>query len=393
MKKFAGIALLVCVITVGVYAVDDHQPQQRKFAQEHSQAISKKDNGDVPPPSVAPEGKPRAVSREGVEYLEKLRKGTPFGTADFNLQGLRAGMGARNEPHIEGVRLIRLKIGDIPCEWVLAPGADPDLRLLYLHGGGWVSGSGGNYLPLAADISVAAKCAVLLPDYRLAPEHRFPAGLEDCIGAHDWLIANGPSGPGPAKATFIAGDSAGGNLTLATLLALRDLKRPLPAGGIALSAATDFTLASESLKTVHDPIISARTMPEFRDRYLEKTDPRNPLASPVFGDYRGIPPLLIQVGEHEMLRDDSVRVAKKARSDGIPVKLEVWPGMVHVFQIRGLPESGEAIEHMADFMRSRLGVTAKGKLSQPRAAAVGHGDGYFREDDGLEAPNLNRTSD
>ena len=296
----------------------------------------------------------KTVSREGTEYLEKLNKGTPFGTTDFNLEGLRAGMGARNEPRIEGLRLIRLKVGDIPCEWVLAPGADPDVRLLYLHGGGWVSGSGGNYLPLAADISVAAKCAVLLPDYRLAPEHPFPAGLDECVSAHDWLTANGPDGPGPARGTFIAGDSAGGNLTLATLLALRDRKRPLPAGGIAISAATDFTLTSESLKTVHDPIISARTMPEFRDRYLVKTDPGNPLASPVFGDYRGIPPLLIQVGEHEMLRDDSIRVAKKALADGIPVQLEIWPGMVHVFQIRGLPESREAIERIADFMRSRL---------------------------------------
>ncbi len=354
MKKLAGMAMLVGVLTVSAYAADDHQPEQGETAQELSQANHKEDDGDVPSPSVAPENEPKAVSPEGVEYLDKLRKGTPFGKVDFNLEALRAGMGTRNEPHIEGLRLIRLKIGDVPCEWVLAPGADPDVRLLYLHGGGWVSGSGGNYLPLAADISVAASCAVLLPDYRLAPEHRFPAGLEDCISAHDWLIANGPSGPGPARATFIAGDSAGGNLTLATLLALRDRKRTLPAGGIALSAATDFTLASESLKTVHDPIISARTMPEFRDRYLEKTDPRNPLASPVFGDYRGIPPLLIQVGEHEMLRDDSVRVAKKAVADGIQVKLEVWPGMVHVFQIRGLPESREAIEHMAVFMRSHL---------------------------------------
>ena len=354
MKKLAGMILLLCVLTASAYAADDYQPQRRKPAQELSLAIHKEDSGDVPSASVALEGKPKAVSREGVEYLEKLRKGTPFGTVDFNLEGLRAGMGTRNEPNIQGVRLIRSKIGDIPCEWVLAPGADPDLRLLYLHGGGWVSGSGGNYLPLAADISLAARCAVLLPDYRLAPEHPFPAGLEDCIAAHDWLIANGPSVPGPAKATFIAGDSAGGNLTLATLLALRDRKRTLPAGGIALSAATDFTLASESLKNVHDPIISARTMPEFRDRYLEKTDPRNPLASPVFGDYRGIPPLLIQVGEHEMLRDDSVRVAEKAVSDGIPVKLEVWPGMVHVFQIRGLPESREAIEHIAEFMHTRI---------------------------------------
>jgi acetyl esterase/lipase len=340
MKTSAGMIFLFCVLTASVSVADDPQ------------AIHKQDNRGVSSASAAAEDQPKAVSREGVEYLERLQKGTPFGTADFNLEALRAGMGTRNEPRVEGVKLIRLKIGDIPCEWVLAPGVDPDLRLLYLHGGGWVSGSGGNYLPLAADISAAAKCAVLLPDYRLAPEHRFPAGLEDCIAAHDWLIANGPSGPGSARTTFIAGDSAGGNLTLATLLALRDRKRTLPAGGIAISPATDFTLTSESLKTVHDPIISARTMPEFRDRYLEKLDPRNPLASPVFGDYRGIPPLLIQVGEHEMLRDDSVRVAEKAVSDGIPVKLEVWPGMVHVFQIRGLPESREAIEHIAEFMRS-----------------------------------------
>ena len=346
--------LFLVLLGILACAVDDQQPQRRTVAQEQSPAVPKKDSGDAPPFVDAPDGKPRTVSRQGAEYLESLRKGTPFGTVNFDLAGLRAGMGTRNEPRLNGVKLIRVKVGDIPCEWVLAPGADPDLRLLYLHGGGWVSGSGGNYLPLAADISLAAKCAVLLPDYRLAPEHRFPAGLDDCVAAHDWLIANGPSGPGAAKATFIAGDSAGGNLTLATLLALRDRKRPLPAGGIAISAATDFTLASESLKTVHDPIISARTMPEFRDRYLEKMDPRNPLASPVFGDYHGIPPLLIQVGEYEMLRDDSVRVAKKAQSDGIPVKLEVWPGMVHVFQIRGLPESREAIQRIADFMRSHL---------------------------------------
>lgn len=304
---------------------------------------------EVKPAPPLPEVR-KTVSREGAEYLEQRMKGTPFGTVDFNLEALRAGMGARHEPRVAGVKLIRSKIVDVPVEWVLAPGADPDLRLLYLHGGGWVSGSGGNYLPLAAEISAAARCAVLLPDYRLAPEHRFPAGLEDCIKTHDWLTENGPSGPGPAKATFIAGDSAGGNLTLATLLALRDRKRPLPSGGIAISAATDFTLASESLKTVHDPIISARTMPEFRDRYLAQADPRDPLASPVFGDYRGLPPLLIQVGDQEMLRDDSIRAAKKAAADGIAVTLEVWPGIVHVFQIRGLPESREAIDHIARFI-------------------------------------------
>jgi acetyl esterase/lipase len=359
MKRCFGTTLLVFVVAVGAYAVADDLPQPQASVpkapvQTDFTASCRQDDGDVPPLPEASADKPRAVSPEGIAHLEKLRKNTPFGTNVFDLKGLRAGMGSRREPAGRDIKLIRLKIGEIPCEWVLAPGADPDVRLLYLHGGGWVSGSGGHYLPLAADISAAAKCAVLLPDYRLAPEHPFPAGLDDCVAAHDWLVANGPSGPGPAKATFIAGDSAGGNLTLATLLALRDRKRPLPAGGIPLSAATDFTLASESLQTVPDPIISARTMPEFRDRYLGKMDPRNPLASPVFGDYRGIPPLLIQVGEHEMLRDDSARVAKKALADGIPVKFEVWPGMVHVFQIRGLPESHEAIEQIAEFMRSKL---------------------------------------
>src|SRR5205814_2508626 len=108
------------------------------------------------------------------------------------------------ESSIKCVKLIRSKVGEIPCEWVLASGVDPDVRLLYLHGGGFVSGSGARYLALAAHISAAAKCAVLLPDYRLAPEHPFPAGLEDCVSAHEWIRANGPDGPGPAKATVVA---------------------------------------------------------------------------------------------------------------------------------------------------------------------------------------------
>jgi acetyl esterase/lipase len=342
----------MCAMAVRAYAMEGIPPPET--GQREPAVIAPRDDSDVP--RVLGTNNPWTVSREGVEYLQRLRKNTPFGTESFDLAALRTGMGTRREPTIKDVKLIRVKVEEVPCEWVLAPGADPELRLLYLHGGGFVSGSGGFYLPLAAHISAAARCAVLLPDYRLAPEHRFPAGLEDCVHAHEWMISNGPSGAAPAKATFIAGDSAGGSLTLATLLALRDRGLRLPAGGIPLSPTTDLTLASESLKTVLDPIISSKTMPVFRDHYLGKEDPRNPLASPVFGDYRGIPPLLIQVGEHEMLRDDSLRVAKKARSDGIAVKLEVWPGMFHVFQSHNplLPDGQEAIDHIADFMRSLL---------------------------------------
>lgn len=355
MKRVPGPALMVFVVAAVANApADDRTPNAT--VPKVTVPTHKRDDGASTSPSGAQAEPKRRVSRESVEYLQKLRKNTPFGTTNFDLAQLRAGMGTRREPAIKDVQLIRTRIGDVPAEWVVAAGADPTLRLLYLHGGGFVSGSGGFYLTLAEHISAAAKCAVLLPDYRLAPEHPFPAGLEDCIAAHEWILTHGPAGPGPAKVTFIAGDSAGGSLTLATLLALRDRRRTLPVGGIPLSPTTDLTLASESLKTVHDPIISARTMPIFRDLYLGKTDPHNPLASPVFGDYRGLPPLLIQVGEHEMLRDDSIRVADKARSDGISVKLEVWPGMFHVFQSHEplLPEAKESIEHMAEFMRFQL---------------------------------------
>jgi monoterpene epsilon-lactone hydrolase len=349
----AAPAMLAGVLAVGVMAAE---PDSRPATQVPSHSDVDADHAEATLPAKRADEQPRAVSPESVAYLERLRKNTPFGTNGFDLEGLRAGMGTRRQPTIDDVKLIRVMAGEVPCEWVLAPGAYPDIRLLYIHGGGFVSGSGGYYLPLAAHLSAAAKCAVLLPDYRLAPEHRFPAGLEDCVSAHAWMVTHGPSSDDVARATFIAGDSAGGNLTLATLLALRDRGLTLPAGGIPLSSTTDLTLASESLKTVEDPIISARSMPVFREHYLGNSDPRDPLASPVFGDYQGIPPLLIQVGEHEMLLDDSLRVAEKARADGAKVQLEVWPGMFHVFQSHDplLPEGREAIDHMADFIRSLL---------------------------------------
>ena len=296
------------------------------------------------------------VSPESREYLRQLRETPPFGAGGFDLEELRLCMATRREPTDAAVRSLRAELGTIPGEWVLAPGADPDVRLLYFHGGGYVSGSGAYYLPLAAHLSAAAKCAVLLPDYRLAPEHPFPAALEDCVQAHEWLTATGPAGAAPARATFIAGDSAGGGLTLATLLALRDRQLPLPRAGIALSPFADLTLTGESIHSEAklDPIMHPRCLPEFVARYAADSQVRTPLASPAFGDYTGLPPLLIQVGEHEIIRDDSVRVAAKARADGVDVTLEVWEGMFHVFQSHEplLPEGREAIEHIASVIRS-----------------------------------------
>jgi acetyl esterase/lipase len=295
-------------------------------------------------------------SDESRKFWREGRKHPQFGAPgnEFSLSALRQGMGTRQHPADENVVCRRVQIDGMLCEWVVAPGADPDVRLLYLHGGGYVSGSGANYLPVAADLSAAAQCAVLLPDYRLAPEAPFPAGLEDCIRAYGWMTETGPSGPAVARATFIAGDSAGGGLTLATLLALRDRGCALPKGAIPMSAFADLTLASESIRSQADNelYMHPSCLPEFVKLYIGGHDARDPLISPVFGDYTGIPPLLIQVGEYEVIRDDSIRVADKARADGVKVYLQVWQGQVHVFQIRGLPESRQAINDIGSFIRN-----------------------------------------
>lgn len=299
------------------------------------------------------------ISPESRDYILKLRENPQFGKTSFPFDDLRTGMATRREPTGTNAECIRAQAAGIPCEWVLAAGADPALRLLYLHGGGYISGSGAFYLPLAAHISAAACCAVLLLDYRLAPEHPFPAGLEDCIRAHEWLTSNGPAGPSPAKATWIAGDSAGGGLTLATMLALRDRNMTMPKAGVPISPFADLTLSGASVKSEADldPILHPRSLPEFVNRYLGKADVRDPLVSPVFGDYTGLPPLLIQCGEHEVIRDDSVQTAAKARAAGVAVTLEIWPSMFHVFQSHEplLPEAREAIKHMAAFMRASAG--------------------------------------
>jgi len=300
------------------------------------------------------------VSREGREYYNQLRETPAFGADGFGLQELREGMATRREPVGVAAVCKHVEVGDLHAEWVLAEGADPDLRLLYLHGGGYVSGSGAFYLALAARLSAAAQCSVLLPDYRLAPEHRFPAGVEDCICACEWLRTSGPNGPARAEAVFVAGDSAGGGLTLATLLALRDRQRPLPNAGITLSLFADLTLSGESMRSEAelDPIMHPSALPDFVSLYADESDAHNPLASPMFGDYTGIPPLLMQVGEHEIIRDDTIRTAARARSAGVDVTLEVWPGMFHVFQSHEplLPEGRQAIDNVARSMRLCLGV-------------------------------------
>lgn len=249
-----------------------------------------------------------------------------------------------------------VKAGPLPMEWVVAEGADPRRRILYIHGGSWISGSPAGYRAFLSRVSQAAGAVVLAVDYRLAPEHPFPAGLEDCFEAYGWMRHNGPNAREDVGSAYLMGDSAGGNLALATLLKVKDLARPLPTAVIAISPATDFTCGSPSLvsRAAVDPIIKPQVLPALIPVYLGTgTDPSHPYASPLFGDYHGMPPLLLQVGDAEVLLDDSRRLARHAARQGCDVTLEVWEGMPHVFQgfAPFLPEASQAIDKIGQFIR------------------------------------------
>jgi len=191
-------------------------------------------------------------------------------------------------------------------------------------------------------------------DYRLAPEHPHPAAVDDAISAYQWLLDQRIA---PAKLA-IAGDSAGGGLTIATLLALRDRGVPLPAAGVAISPWTDMACDSESYSTRADvdPMVTQVGLKQMADWFLGSKDARDPLASPLRADLAGLPPLLVHVGDHEVLLDDGVGIAERARDAGVDVTVEVWPEMIHVWHafVGIIPESQEAIERIAAFLAVRL---------------------------------------
>ena len=248
-----------------------------------------------------------------------------------------------------------LTVNGVPAEWVTARGAAADRAVLYLHGGGYVIGSIATHRELAARISAASGARCLVIDYRMGPEHRFPAAVDDAVAAYRWLL---DAGYAPERLA-IAGDSAGGGLTMATLLALRERKLPLPATGVCLSPWVDLTMSGASMtsKLKDDPMLSREPLAMMAGHYLGGADPRAPLASPVFADLRGLPPLLIQVGAAEVLLDDSTRLAENARAGGVEVELEVWPDMIHVWQAFAalLPEGQQAIERIGAHLAKRLG--------------------------------------
>jgi len=205
---------------------------------------------------------------------------------------------------------------------------------------------------VVAHICQIAACRALAIDYRLAPEHPFPAGLEDCLTAYHWLLKNGTS----PRDTVIAGFSAGGNLTLATLISLRDAGDALPAAAVCISPLTDLAGTGESFLTKQDPASSGKFVLTNALHYAGNQDLRLPLLSPHYGDLRGLPPLLIQVGDDEILLSDAMRLADNASAAGVNVNLGIWPKMWHGWHLFApfLPEAQQAINAIGDFIRKHI---------------------------------------
>lgn len=243
-----------------------------------------------------------------------------------------------------------VSVSGIPSEWVSAPGATADRAILYFHGGGYVIGSLNTHRRLAYDMSAAAGCRVLLVDYRLAPEHRYPAAVDDGVAAYEWLLAQGIA----AGKIAISGDSAGGGLTMATLVALRDKGLPMPACAVPISPWVDLEVTGESMTRLHDadPMVKQPGIGRMARVYLGDADPRSPTASPMLADLTGLPPLLIQVGTRETLLDDSRRLHNAALAAGVQSSLEENGGMIHVWHLFApmLSEGREAIGRAGAFI-------------------------------------------
>lgn len=257
---------------------------------------------------------------------------------------------ARLAPLPRGTRVLAVTAGERPAEWVIPAGSPADRALLYLHGGSYSAGSPRTHRGLVAQLARASRTRGLTLDYRLAPEHAFPAPVEDALAAYRWLRAQGFA----PERIAVAGDSAGGGLALALPLALRQVGEPLPAAVGALSPWTDLTGSGESVvaRDKLDILLDGTTVGPTAERYLQGADPTNPLASPLFGDLTGFPPTIIQVGDHEILLDDATRFAKRAAEAGATMELEVYPGMWHVWQAFApyIPEAARAIRTMGAFL-------------------------------------------
>ena len=252
-----------------------------------------------------------------------------------------------------GVTCTPVEAGGVSAEWSVADGADQDKVILYVHGGGYVMGSAGSHRDMTGRLSQAAGARVLSLNYRLAPEYPFPAPVDDSVAAYRWLLGQGIQ----ASNIAIAGDSAGGGLALAALIAIRDAGEPMPAAGIGISPWVDMEGTGESMTTraAVDPVVQKEGLLGMAKLYLGGADPKNPLAAPLHANLAGLPPLLIQVGDSETLLDDATRITERAQKADVDVTLKIWDEMPHVWHLFApiLPEGRQAIEEIGAFFKEQ----------------------------------------
>lgn len=298
-------------------------------------------------------------SREMQDIIDQLHqhRRAPRPVPPPSLEQIRANFtpGDKLYPVPDDVVVTEVSAAGVPAYWLDAPGVNAEQVLLYVHGGGFSVGSLRSHGELAARLGRAGGARVLFPEYRLAPENPYPAAMDDVRAVWRWLREEQGV---PADSIVLAGDSAGGNLVAALLIALRDAGADLPRGAVLLSPVADLTVSGDSVveKDGEDAIFTPDMLRGAFAGYVADADPLSPLASPLFGKLDGLPPLLIQVGSAELLLSDSERFAEAAISAGVPVILRVAAGLPHVFQImRDTPEALEATEEIGAFLRKQLG--------------------------------------
>ena len=267
----------------------------------------------------------------------------------------RAGMDAFGDAAAlpEGLKVESIDIAGLPAELLTPKGADSARALLYLHGGGYCLGSPRSHRPLAARLAAAIGCPALVPDYRLAPEHRFPAAVDDAVKAYRHLLGEMIE-PGRI---VIAGDSAGGGLTIATAIAIRDSGLPQPGCLFAISPWANLAQTGAAYAAVlHDPMLTREGLQAFADAYLQGEGPHHPLASPALADLHDLPPILIHAGGQEILASDATLLAERAGLAGVEVRVEIWPEMIHVWHAFGdwLGAGRRAITEAADWVKGKL---------------------------------------
>lgn len=253
----------------------------------------------------------------------------------------------------KGVEYKPEQIGNLYCEWIFPEKCRFDRAILYLHGGGLVVGSAKAHRGIVAKFVMGSGVPALVVDYGLAPEKPFPHGLNDCCTAYDYLLSTGIL----AERIVVAGDSGGGNLVLSMLLALKDKKKKLPSGAVALSPWTDLTNSGQSWKDneLLDTLTWKNSQNIFSKYYTRNNDPSNPLISPLFGDLKGLPPLQIYAGSHELMLSDSTRFADKARNAGVDVVLTIGEGLFHCYPACApmFPEATEAMKKICEFIKKK----------------------------------------